>query len=255
MRTAQILSLSLLATACVAPQVAVEPRIASVSIEGDLAIASGAITADNDLETMGVEDDNGVCGVRGDFKWGSPHLTVDLQASTHDGDGRLDADISQGPITITGGTDVETDLDLGLHTAYLTFDLLPGDFELGLGFGVTLVDLDFQAVDPLTGDSVTSDELLPVPMIAGRAGVGLGPVDFEALVGAMAYDDGDTDITVFDGHVTGRYRIMGGGDRMIGSFVGGLRYVLIDAEYEDGGDDVAGDFEIMGPFAGLRLQF
>jgi hypothetical protein len=255
LRLATFAALSCLAGACLAPEVAIEPRFAQVDIEGDIAISSGSISATNDVDAVGIEEDDGALGVRGDFKWGSPHLTLDLQQSTHDGDGVLEADLSQGGVTITAGTPVETDLDLGLHTAYLTFDLLPGDFELGLGFGVAAVDIDFESTDPGTGQSVATDELLPVPMLAGRAGIGLGRVDLEALVGAMAFDSGDADVTVVDGRATGRFRILGGGDRLIGALVGGLRYVMIDAEYEDGSDDVSGDLEILGPFVGLRLQF
>lgn len=255
MRTVQLIALTLLTSACFAPEVAIEPRFTQVNISGDIAIANGAITADNDVEDVGIEDDSSAFGLRGDFKWGAPHLTLDLQTSTHDGDGVLEADLSQSGVTITAGTAVETDMNLGMHAAYLTFDLVPGDLELGLGFGVALVDLDFKTLDPLGGLSISEDTLIPVPMLAGRAGIEVGPIDLEALVGAMAYDDGDTDVTVFDGHVTGRYRILGNGDRLIGSLVGGLRYVTIDAEYEDGGDDVAGDLEVMGPFIGMRLQF
>jgi hypothetical protein len=240
---------------CAVPQVAVEPRYGPVDIEGEVGISSGSTSATNDVDAVGIEDDDGAFGLRGDFKWGSPHLSVDLQQSVHDGDGVLEADLSQGGVTIPAGTAVETDFELGLYSAYLTFDLIPGDFELGLGFGVAGVDLDFESTDQTTGESIATDELLPVPMLAGRAGIGLGPVDLEALVGAMAYDSGDTDVTLVDGHASGRWRILGDGDRMSGALVGGLRYVMIDAEYEDGSDDVSGDLEVLGPFVGLRLQF
>jgi hypothetical protein len=246
---------ALLLSACAAPTVAVEPRWTMVDVEGDVAVASGNVTATNDVDAVGIEEDDGAFGARADFKWGAPHLTLDLQQSRHDGDGVLEAELSQGGVTLAAGTPVETDLDLGLHTAYLTFDLLPGDFELGLGLGVAAVDLDFESTDPATGTSVATDELLPVPLLAGRAGVGLGPVDLEALVGGMAYDDGEVDVTVVDGRATGRLRILGSGDRLSGALVGGVRYTSIDAEYEDGSDEVAGDLEILGPFLGLRVQF
>ena len=255
MRLAILAALPWLAWGCFVPEIAVEPRYGPVDVEGEIGISSGSSSATNDVDAVGIEDDDGALGVRGDFKWGSPHLTLDLQQSTHDGDGVLEADLSQGGVTIAAGTPVETDFDLGLYSAYLTFDLIPGDLELGLGFGVAGVDLDFESTDPGTGQSVSTDELLPVPMIAGRAGIGLGPVDLEALVGAMAYKSGDTDVTLVDGHASGRFRILGDGDRLSGALVGGLRYVMIDAEYEDGSDDVTGDLEVLGPFVGLRLQF
>jgi hypothetical protein len=242
-------------SACAAPTVAVEPRYTRVDVEGDVAVASGNVTATNDVEAVGIEDDDGAFGIRGDFQWGAPHLTLDFQQSRHDGDGVLEAELSQGGVTLAAGTPVETELDLGLHTALLTFDMIPGDFELGLGLGVGVVDLDYESTDPSNGTSVGTDELLPVPLLAGRAGVGLGRVDLEALVAGMAYDDGDVDVTVVDGRATGRVRILGGGDRFSGALIGGLRYTMVDAEYEDGSDEVAGDLEILGPFLGLRVQF
>ena len=86
MRLVTLAALSLVG-ACVAPEVAVEPRLALVDVQGDFGISSGSISATNDVDALGIEKDDSALGVRADLKWTSPHLTVDLQQSTHDGDG------------------------------------------------------------------------------------------------------------------------------------------------------------------------
>ena len=248
------LALCASALAACAPTLGLQARYGTFDVDGDVGIASGSVTSDNSVDAMGIEEDDSVPSVRGDFQWGTPHLTVTLQESTHDGDGRLEAEISEGGVTIPAGSRVSTDLDLGLHTAYLTFDLIPGDWELGVGVGVVAIDLDLATTDEL-GNTVTTDELLPVPVIAARVHGELGPVAVEALAGGMTYSEGDDEITFLDLDANGSLRILGSGDRATGWLTLGLRYADIDAEYADGGEEVTADLQLTGPYLGLRLAF
>jgi len=239
---------------CALPTLGVEARYGPVNVDGDVGLSAGNVTANNSVDDAGIDDDDGAPSLRGDFKWGLPHLSVTLQQSTHDGSGRLGADLSSGGVTIPAGTQVDTDMDLGLHTAYLTFDLMPGDWELGLGVGVVAFDLDLKAGDGM-GNSVSTDELVPIPVIAGRAGISLLRFDFEALAGFMDWSAGSDDVTFLDFDVNGKFRLLGEGDHTTGWVVAGLRYTDIDAEYEDGSDDVAVDMQFTGPYLGLRFVF
>ncbi len=247
------LLLSALAS-CVLPTIGIEPRLGPVNIDGDAGLSSTGVSANNSLSAMGIDDEGGAVSVRGDFQWASPHLSVALQTSNHDGSGRLTADLTQGGTTIPAGTAVNTDFDLGLNTAYLTFDLVPGDWELGLGLGLVALDLDLETTDTLGLLTVSSDESLPVPVLAVRAGGGLGPVDVEALLGFLTFAADGGEVTFVDLDVNGRLQLFGEGERARGSVVLGLRHTQLDAEYDDGADEVALDLTLSGPYVGFRLQ-
>jgi hypothetical protein len=237
---------------CAMPTVGIEPRVGPVEVDGDISVvAAGAPTSKNSTGDLGIDDDDSGFAVRGDFKWGMPHLSVALQQTTHDSSGVLSAPFGNPPIAPS--TPVTTDFDLGLHNAYLTFDLIPGDWELGLGLGLVLLDIDFTTTDGT--NPVSADELLPVPVLAARGGVGLWRIDFEALAGLSAIDTGDADVSFLDLDVNGRLRLFGDGDRATGSLTLGVRHTDLDAEYEDGADDVDLDLTFSGPYLGFRLQF
>lgn len=240
-------------TSCALPMFGVEPRFGPVSADGDFGISSSGFSANNSVDAMGIDDDDGAFSVRGDFKWGGPHLSVTLQESTHDGSGTLDADlIEDGLPAIPAGTDVDTDFSLGLHTAYLTWDLVPGDFELGLGVGVVALDVDLMTTDDM-GNSIEADELLPIPVLALRAAAGVGPVDLQALVGAMTLSSGSDDVTFIDADLNARIELLGVSPGPTGWLTAGLRYTDLDLEFDDDGDNVAVDLQFTGPYIGLRV--
>jgi hypothetical protein len=239
---------------CLMPQIGIEPRVGPVLVDGDVSVvAEGLPPSTNSTDDLGLDDADAAVSVRGDFKWGSPHLSITLQESNHDGNGTLSAAFGNPPIVAT--TPVNTDFDLGLHTGYLTFDFIPGDWELGVGLGVVVVDVDFSTTDGVIATPISADETLPVPVLAARGGVGLGPVDFEALIGISSFDAGDAELTFFDVDVNGRIRFFGDGDRLTGLITLGVRHTDLDAEYEDGVDDVELDLAFTGPYLGIRLQF
>ena len=253
-RLAAALLLSTLAS-CAAPTVGLEARYGPVNIGGKAGVEAGGITAENSVEALGISDDDGTPSLRGDFKWGSPHLTFNLQRSNHDGTGLLEAELSQGGVTIPVGSVVDTKMDLGLYTGYLTFDFIPGDAELGLGLGVVGLDLDFASTDRLTSSTVATEQMLPVPVLAARAGISFWRADLEALGGIMQWSSGGDKIGIVDLDATGRIRILGDGDRATGWLTLGFRYTNLDLEYQENGDDVRVDLDVTGPYIGVRVSF
>lgn len=254
----QTLCCMLCATALVscAPTLGVTPRYGSFELTGDFAISASGITARADIETAGIEEDNSVPGLQLDFKWGSPHLVVDLQSSEHDGDGTLDAEISSGGVTIPAGADVSSDMHLGIYNALLTFDLLPGDFELGIGFGAALIDIDSSFVEiGGSGSTIDTDETFPIPLLAVRAGLELGRFAASASLAGMSLKIDDDKATYLDLDAQVRYRLFGGDDHLRGSLLVGYRRIGLDAEYEDGGDDVEFDVTFDGFYFAFNFQF
>lgn len=241
-------------TSCFAPKIGLEARYGQVNVGGKAGIQAGSVSAENSVQALGITDSDAPSLV-GDFKWGSPHLYVNLQRSNHDGSGTLEADVSEGGVLIPAGTDVDTKMDLGLYTSYLTFDFLPGSPELGLGLGVVGVDLDFSTTDNLTSSTVSGEQQLPIPVVAGRGGFSFWRVQLDAVGGIMQYVNGDDEVSVVDLDAMGRIRVLGDGDRAAGWLTVGYRYTDLDLEYVDSGDQVKANLDFSGPYLGLRVSF
>lgn len=242
-------------SACSLPRLDAMARYGQYGLDGDIAISSSGASASNDIDTLGLDDTEGAAGAVVDFKWGMPHLSISTQSTSYSGDGTLDADISFDGNTIDAGTDVASDLDLDLTTGVLTFDVLPGPVELGLGFGVTLVGFDMKFVEDGTGETVDTDERAPIPVLAARAGMQFGSLEVGGLLSGMSVNSGDVDASLFDLDLFGRWNFIGGEDHLGGSLVLGWREVNFDVDYEDGDDDVNLDLGYSGPYIGLLVRF
>jgi len=245
-----------LCASCAAPTIAVEPRLVTLKLDGEVKATSGASTASNSLDRVGLTDDQGAFGARVDAKWLSPHLTVSGFQSSHGGNGVLEADVSQGGITITAGTKVASDLDLGILNSLVTFDLAPTDaLEAGLGLGVSLFDVDVGIRDKTTGDDVSSAEAFGLPVLAGRLGGKLGPIELEALLSGLSAKVDTDSVGFHDFDLSARMRVLGKGDHATGMVVIGYRDIELDLNYDDSGTAVDSTIGLSGPYVGLRLRF
>ena len=255
-RTAAPALSALLLAACSAPRIDAMGRYGQYQLEGDIALNSGSAGGSNDVEDLGLDEEEGTAGVLVDFKWGVPHLTVSTQKTSFSGDGTLDTSISFDGNTIDAGADVSSDLDLGLTSATLTFDLVPGPAEVGIGLGVSLIDVDASFEEQGTGESVETDELLPAPVLAVRGGIELGAFEFAGLLSGLAADLGsDGSVDYFDLDLFGRWIFLGGEEQVGGALVVGWRQMDLDLEYDDEEDDVAVDIGFSGPYVGVQVRF
>lgn len=243
-------------TACSAPSLVLTPRLSRLDIDGDVGIQQGsAISAKASIDSLGIDEDTSVPSGRIDLVAGG-HWTISAQQSSHDGDGVADAVLSSGSVTINVGDPVRSEFDFGLYSGAVTFDLVPGDtVEVGLGLGVALLDLDARFTDQLTSQEVQTDEIVPVPNLAGRVGVNLGPVEVSGLVNWIKVDYRDTEASYMDVDAMARLRILGSSDRFSGYVAAGYRFLNVQAEYESGGNAVDVDVDFDGPWIGVSLSF
>ena len=255
LRSALALTALALVSACSTPSFSAEPRFATFDVEGDFGISASGSVTEGDLETMGLEKDDSVFGARADLKFGGPHLTVSGQQSSHDGSGTADVVLTQGGVTIPIGASVDSELDLGLLSAVMTWDLVPTDMvEFGIGIGATYVDFDAAIEEQGTGMRVATDEAAPVPVLAARLGVDVGRLDLEALVSGLTGSYGDIDATFLDLEARARLNLIGGDKHLAGFLTAGYRLLKLDLEFEDDTDEVATDMEFSGPFVGLVVS-
>lgn len=257
-RTASLFAACAAVASCAAPQFSVAPTYGTLEPKGDMSyVSSGAAVANNSIDSLGLDDAEGTLGLRADFKWGSPHLTLATQSASWDGDGTLQADFGG----ISAGVPVDTELDLGLHRMVLTFDVLPtSNFELGLGFGVTVADIEAQVTKPADvpnpGDprlTESADEVAPIPLLALRAGVRVWKIDLEALVSGLSVSFDEGDATYVEADLNGSLQFFGAPGGVAGSVMLGWRHIDIDVEYEDADNDAQVDVRFSGPYFGLKL--
>ena len=247
-------SLALLA-ACSAPRLDVTPRFGTFDIEGKAVISDSGSSAKADLETAGLEKDDSVFGLRADFDWGPSHVMVSGQETTHDGSGTLETTFTSGGTTIPAGADVESDLDLGLYTGAYTFDFFPTDlFELGLGLGLTYVDVNASFQDQGTGETVETDEQIPVPVLAARLGTRIWRLDASLQASGLTWSYQGDDIYLLDLDLMAKLRLFGGDEHLAGHLTAGYRWVDLELDYEDGDDSVETDATFQGPYLGLTLS-
>jgi len=244
----------LLVAGCSGPQLDIMPRYGQFNVDGDFGATAGGVVLTNTADEMGIEDDDGYVGARVDFKWGLPHLIISAQSTDHSGDGVLANDIDIDGTTITAGTAVATEFDLGLYNALLLFDILPTDnFELGLGFGLSALDVDAEFSGG--GSTITTDELLPVPVLALSGGVQFSRLELAALLSGMDVSIDNNDLSYIDLEAFARLGLIRPDDRGRVSLLLGYRYLDIDLEYEDGSDNVVFDMTFDGPYLGLEVSF
>ena len=246
--------------ACSTPQFDITPRYGYLDVSGDIGVSSSgggvSVSADNDVSTLGFDADDGVPGLRADFKWGMPHLVINYQRSDNSGSGEADANLSDGNgNVISAGTPVDSDLELGLLNGLLLFDLAPTDvLEVALGFGATAFDIDTaitEQSDP--SNSISAKGTVPLPVLALQVGGEIGRFELAGLLQGISgtYDGNGATYADLDAYVRWRFYDRGAG---IG-LVLGYRYFLIDAEYDDDDTDAEIDMSFYGPYIGLQFSF
>ena len=251
--SAPLLALPLLFVAsCAMPQLAVEPTYAWLDSNGDIAVNdSGQPLVRNSFDDMGLSGEESSLALRVDAKWGMPHLTLSTQAADWSGTGQVtDFGEISGP-----NIGVESETDLAIHRAIVTFDVVPGrTLELGLGLGVSVIDVDARVTATLTEDQEDVDEVIPIPVLALRVAGSVWRIQLEGLLSGMAIAIDGEDAKYLDVDLAARIRLfeLGPVDTL---FSLGYRRIDLDVEYENDGKDGEVDVVLDGIYLGLRFSF
>lgn len=238
---------------CGAPSASVTPFIASVGIDGDLAVGDGAGTSvASNFDDLGLNDNEAVVGGIVRLNFAGAELSVAGYGVDFSGTGTATGDFEYQGSVISAGTDVASDISLDTARALFTWDIIPLDgLDLGLGFGVTLLDLDLRLQEiGGAGTTITSKELIPVPLLAARAAWTWGPVDLRADAGGLVIEYDESEASVFDIGVSASVALFGGGDLVVG-----YKTVKIDAEYSDDDAVIDTDLDLDGYYMGVQFSF
>lgn len=250
-RITLVLSFVLFVAACAAPSVEVAPQYGVERVRGRFGVSSGSSSAQSSLDDLGLGGREGALGARADLRWGSPHLSVSYTAASFSGDGTATTEFSQGGTTISAGEHVASDLDVGVGSAALTFDLVPGEtVEAGIGIDLTTVDFRGSVESTSNGERIATNELLPIPALAARAAVHLGRVEASVLLSGSRLDlRGDT-LDFYDIDLRAQISVFAHGALALG-----WRRVDVRVDYKDGSDRVKADVALDGPYIALVFGF
>lgn len=241
----------LLLAACSAPRFEATPSYGFTKLSGDFAIATGSVSSTNDLKDLGLDDQEGSPGARVDLSWGSPHLTIAVAQMNTDGTGTTTADLTQGGVTINAGTNVDSSVDLTYGTAVVTFDFVPSDaVEVGIGFGAEAASVQTKVKPTGLGAGIDTDESAPVPVLALRAGVDLGPIAIDGLLTGIKIDYSGDSLTFYDLDLRARWEMFEHAHLLVG-----YKRWKVDLDYEDGADNVQLDVTADGPYLGVVIAF
>lgn len=246
------------ASACNAvPRVDVMPGYGSLDIDGELGVSDTGPAAEQQLSDLGIEGSEGALMGRAYFKWVGMQLNVSGLDVGYEGNGTTTGILSGDGNVIGVGANVNSELDIRTLTAALTYDVVPTDvFDLGLGLGVTLVDLGVSVTEVGTLTNVSGDGLLPLPTVSARASARLGEkFGVHGNVGWIAGEYGDFDGSLLDLDLFAEYRFLGGGERTAGRLALGYRLVDFSFDFDDGSEEFVMEFELTGPYLGLTFSF
>ena len=239
--------------ACGAPSASITPFIASVGIDGDLGVGDGAGTSvASSFNDLGLDDNEAVVGGLGRLNFAGAELSISGYGVDFEGTGTATGNFEYQGSVISAGTNVASDIQLDTARALFTWDIIPLDgLDLGLGFGATLLDLDFRLQEiGGAGTLIESEELIPVPLLAARAAWTWGPVDLRADAGGIVVEYDESEASIFDIGISASVDLFS-----IGDLVVGYKIMKIDAEYTDDDAQIDTDLDLSGYYMGARFSF
>lgn len=251
-RTAAVAAL-LLASGCTPSAFRADAGAAFMRVNGDIGLQNsmgGLVLHDNmnDVRSdLQAGETKASPYLRFEADWGPHRAKLSGFGHNSSGDGTLSGDFGDIP----AGTPVESDLDFIDVTGSWSYDLLPDD-DVRLAPGVQIafysLDVSARATSISAFENVDTSVLAPMPYI--DAGIDFGYVSLQANFGVIAADLGDADGRYWDAEAL--VRLQPSEDF---EFIGGFRYLLIDAHGRASSRDFDADLDVYGWFLGGGVRF
>jgi hypothetical protein len=234
------------------PFVTIEAAAFAPSIDGDVGISSSVST---DVDTinlqsqLGLGDREVVPYLRAGVNVARFDLALSGFRTSQSGHGTVDADFGD----IIAGSNVDTDLDLGLVHGHVVYDLFQTKWAtVGAGLAADYIDLQLDASDPTFMMEEKIDVRQIVPLVEARASFRLPvvPIDLDLELGAITGSYQDVNGTILDAAVMLHGRIAGPL-----SLFGGYRYVHFDLKGVSNSQSFDGDVVLSGFMFGASVRF
>ncbi len=230
--------------------------MAQLSSSGSFGASDSGSVVASSLDSLGLAQEEDALLPRVFLRDGNRALEVSAFRVDYGGQGSLEETITLNGTTLGAGTAVDSNFSMGAYSGVLTWDVAHfGSSILGLGIGLEWIDMDVGLDESAGALSLTSTQKFPLPLIGVRfAGEG-NPVSASLNVGWISLSAPEATATVLDmdGRVDVQLFGRQGGPILLGML--GYRNFDMDVSYDDGGSQIEAEFEIGGPYVGLRLSF
>lgn len=235
------------------------PRVLFAELDGDYSANDGSLPAgSNDFETLGLDQDPTLFAPRIDWTSGRWDWTLDWVGKSFGGIGPLTSGLVIDGVAFPAGNTVDTDLDLWVGRAAVTYDLVEDEHTtVGIGAGLGVYSAEANLVDLDSGARSLSNQDGLAPHLLGRLGRQWGEIDVQLLVGWLDFELNDVEAEYLDADAFVRWRFRGRDEGITWAVLAGYRYVQVDTSYneESFDEDIDWKTELQGPYVGLSVGF
>ncbi|HPF12979.1 MAG TPA: hypothetical protein PLJ12_01835 [Planctomycetota bacterium] len=242
--------------ACHAPTVTAGLAVAQMSSRGSFGATESGNVVSTDMDSLGLAQTESALLPRLYLRDGPRLVELSGFAVDLEGTGTVEADITINGTTLAANTDVRSQFSMGSYSGVLTWDVARvGPTMVGLGVGVEWVSLDVGLQETSGSLSLSSEQQFPIPLVGLRISSEEAPVSAHLAVGWIQLQTPEVKASVLD--VDGRLEatLFGRARGLKVQGMVGYRGFDLDVGYDDGASQVAADFKIGGPYAGLRIRF
>ena len=229
-------------------------RYTLLTPDGKMGSVIGGDTKYTDLSQLGMDSAEGATGLSLGGLYKRTRLFLSGQQSSFSGSGITPEEIAKGGVTIPAGTSLDTTMDLGIYSFVATYNLIPGQHELGIGAGLMVMDFKVSYTAQNTGANITVDETTPMPLLALSGTTRWKQMVFQGVIGGAAVNYDGNKVAYGSVDVAARYMFYqrGSGGAMVSL---GYRYIpiKIDINYESSA--FKADLGFAGPYVGLRFAY
>jgi outer membrane protein len=237
--------IGLLATPSVADEiVSLKGGYYKLEASGDVGFGGEVVDIEDDL---GIDDDDGFFAEAalhlGDFR-----LFTSYQPISFSGSSVLSSDLDFNGETFVAGSRIDSDLDIDIYEAGLTWflinlDDLPVRIQFGPEVAVKYIDTKVEIRDKGLGLQESESVGVPIPSLGARARIAFA--DYLGVVGRVCYlEYNGNSLTDIDAQV--EYSPI----PLVGIYAG-YRYLEMDIDE----DDLLLDAKFSGPHAGALIRF
>ncbi len=250
------LPLSILGGSCTAPSVTAGVGMAQLATSGSFGATDSGAVVTSSMESLGLDQEENALLPRIFMRDGRRALELSGFRVDYEGQGAVESTITLNGTTLLAGTAVDSQFGMGAYSGVVTWDVASfGGSKLGLGLGMEWISLDVGLDESVGALSLRSNQQFPLPLIGLRLSSPDSPVSGSMNVGYISLSAPEAKATVLDVDARVDVRLLGksGGTLMLGMV--GYRNFDMDVSYDDGGSQIEADFQIGGPYVGLRISF
>ncbi|MDF1837849.1 MAG: hypothetical protein P1V35_08275 [Planctomycetota bacterium] len=250
------LPLAVFGSSCTAPSITAGLGMAQLATEGSFGATDSGAVVTSSMKSLGLDQEETAILPRVFLRDGRRALELSGFQVDYEGQGVVESTITMNGTTLLAGTAVDSQFGMGAYSGVLTWDVASfGSSKLGLGFGLEWINLDVGLDETAGALSLRSNQQFPLPLIGVRLSSEDSPVSGSMNVGYISLSAPEATATVLDvdARVDVRLRGRKGGTLVLGML--GYRNFDMDVSYDDGGSQIEADFQIGGPYVGLRISF